>query len=57
MVKYSPNENTYKEMYLINKFEKDVMENSLQSMRHDKTIIHRKSLHLIKHLRRMKRKH
>ena len=37
MVKYSPNENTYKEMYLINKFEKDVMENSLQNMRNDKT--------------------
>ena len=37
MVKYSPNENTYKEMYLINKFEKDVMESSLQNMRNDKT--------------------
>ena len=37
MVKYSPNENTYKEMYLINKFEKDVMENSLQNIRNDKT--------------------
>ena len=37
MVKYSPNENTYKEMYQINKFEKDVMENSLQNMRNDKT--------------------
>ena len=37
MVKYSPNENTYKEMYLINKFEKDVMENSSQNMRNDKT--------------------
>ena len=37
MEKYSPNENTYKEMYLINKFEKDVMESSLQNMRHDKT--------------------
>ena len=37
MVKYSPKENTYKEMYLINKFEKDVMENSLQNMRNDKT--------------------
>ena len=37
MVKYSPNENIYKEMYLINKFEKDVMESSLQNMRHDKT--------------------
>ena len=37
MVKYSPKENTYKEMYLINKFEKDVMENSLQNMRNDKS--------------------
>ena len=37
MAKYSPKENTYKEMYLINKFEKDVMENSLQNMRNDKT--------------------
>ena len=37
MVKYSPNENTYKEMYLINKFEKDVMESSLQNRRQDKT--------------------
>ena len=37
MVKYSPKENSYKEMYLINKFEKDVMENSLQNMRNDKT--------------------
>ena len=37
MVKYSPKENTYKEMYLINKFEKDIMENSLQNLRNDKT--------------------
>ena len=37
MAKYSPKENTYKEMYLINKFEKDIMENSLQNMRNDKT--------------------
>ena len=36
MVKYLQNGNTYKEVYLINKFEKDVMENSLQNMRHDK---------------------
>ena len=36
MVKYSPKENTYKEMYLINKFEKDIMENSLQNLRDDK---------------------
>ena len=37
MMKYSPKENSYKEMYLINKFEKDVMENSLQNMGNDKT--------------------
>merc|ERR1712074_379803 len=37
MVNYSPKENTYKEMYLINKFEKDIMENSLQNMRKDET--------------------
>ena len=37
MVKYSPKENSYKEMYLINKFEKDVMENSLQNMKTGKT--------------------
>ena len=37
MVKYALQENTYKEMYLINKFEKYVMENSLQNMRNDKT--------------------
>ena len=36
MVKYSPKDNTYKEMYLINKFEKDIMENSLQNMKNDK---------------------
>ena len=36
MVKYLPKENTYKEMYLINKFEKDIMENSLQNLRDDK---------------------
>ena len=35
MVKYSPKAYTYKEMYLINKFEKDIMENSLQNMRND----------------------
>merc|ERR1712148_146654 len=35
IAKYSPKENTYKEMYLINKFEKDIMENSLQNMRND----------------------
>ena len=36
MVKYSPKENTYKEMYLINKFEMDTIENSLQNLRDDK---------------------
>ena len=37
MVKYLPMENTYNEMYLINKFEKGIMENSLQNMTNDKT--------------------
>ena len=37
MVKYSPKDNTYKEMYLINKFEKDIIENSLRNLRNDKT--------------------
>ena len=36
MVKYSPKENSYKEMYLINKFEKNIMENSLQNLRNNK---------------------
>ena len=36
MVKYSPKENKYKERYLINEFEMDIMENSLQNMRNDK---------------------
>ena len=57
MVKYALQENTYKEMYLINKFENDEMENSLRNMRNDKTETTQKFLHLIPHLRRMKRKH
>ena len=36
MVKYSPKENSYREMYLINKFEKDIMENTLQNLRNNK---------------------
>ena len=36
MVKYSPKDNTYKEMYLINKFEKDIMESSLQNLSNNK---------------------
>ena len=32
MLKYPPKENTYKEMYLINKFKKDIMENTLQNI-------------------------
>ena len=36
MVKYSPKDNTYKEMYLINKFEKDIMESSLQNLSNSK---------------------
>ena len=35
MVKYSPKENSYREMYLINKFEKDIMENSLQNLKNN----------------------
>ena len=42
MVKYSPKENTYKEMYLINKFEKDIMENSLQNLQSNKKDITQK---------------
>ena len=37
MVKYFPKDCIYKEMYLINKFENDIMENSLQNLRNDKT--------------------
>ena len=36
MVKYALQENTYKEMYLINKFEKDIMENSMQNLGNNK---------------------
>ena len=36
MVKYSTKENSYREMYLINKSEKDIMENSLQNLRNNK---------------------
>ncbi len=36
MVKYLPKENTYKEMYLINQFDKNIMENSLHNLRDDK---------------------
>ena len=36
MVKYSPKENSYREMYLINKFEKNIMENSLQNLKNNK---------------------
>ena len=36
MVRYSPKDNTYKEMYLINKFEKDIMESSLQNLSNNK---------------------
>ena len=37
MAKYSAKENTYKEMYLMSKFEKSMLENSLQNMRNDQT--------------------
>merc|ERR1712074_482973 len=50
MAKYSPKENTYKEMYLINKFEKDIMENSLQNMRNDQSKTTQKSLQLMTYL-------
>ena len=36
MAKYSPKENSYKEMYLINKFQKDIMETSLQKLKNNK---------------------
>jgi len=36
MVKYSPKENSYKEMYLINKFKKNIIENSLQNLKNNK---------------------
>ena len=39
MVKYALQENTYKEMYLINKFEKDIMENSMQNLGNKKEIL------------------
>ena len=38
MAKYSPKENSYKEMYLINKFQKDIMETSLQKLKTTKKI-------------------
>ena len=36
MVKYSPKENSFREMYLINQFEKNIMENSLQNLKNNK---------------------
>ena len=36
MSKHSPNDSGYKQMFLINKFEKDIMENSLSKMREQK---------------------
>ena len=36
MAKYSPKENSYKEMYLINKFQKDIMETGLQKLKNNK---------------------
>ena len=38
MSKHSPNDSGYKQMFLINKFEKDIMENSLSKMREQKNI-------------------
>ena len=36
MVKYSPKESGYRETYLINKFEKNIMKNSLQNLKNNK---------------------
>ena len=36
MAKYLPKENSYKEMYLINKFQKDIMKTSLQKLKNNK---------------------
>ena len=36
MAKYSPKENSYRQMYLINKFEKDLVENTLLNMKDGK---------------------
>jgi len=38
MSKHSPNDSGYKQMFLSNKFEKDIMENSLSKMRGPKNI-------------------
>ena len=38
MSKHSPNDSGYKQMFLINKFEQDIMENSLSKMRKQKNI-------------------
>ena len=38
MSKHSPDDIGYKQMFLINKFEKDIMENSLSKMREPKNI-------------------
>ena len=44
MVKYSPKEKSYGEMYLVMKFEKDIMENSLQKLRNNKKDLTDKSV-------------
>ena len=38
MSRHSPDDIGYKQMFLINKFEKDIMENSLSKMREPKNI-------------------
>ena len=38
MSKHSPDDIGYKQMFLINKFEKDIMENSLSNIREPKNI-------------------
>ena len=50
LVKYFPKENTYEELYLMNEFERDIMENGLQNMRKDSTKTSQTSLRKIKQI-------
>ena len=43
MSKHSPDDIGYKQMFLINKFEKDIMENSLSKMKETKNIFNESS--------------
>ena len=38
MTKYLPKDSNYTQMYLINKFEKNIMENALSNSKNDKKI-------------------